>query len=612
MSKIIGKQLKLAVGSGGINYISNTDIETNANGYNTYNDGASAVPVDGTGGVSGLSVAQSSVTPLRGSFSLLVSKDATNRQGEGVSYDFTVESTDKARVLTVDLDFESGGGFAPADVTFYVYDITNNVLMQLAPYQLAAFKGRFTGTFQTSSNSTSYRLIAHVTSTSASAWTMKLDRVSVGPAVVAQGTPVTDWQSFTPTWATASTQPAIGNGTLVGRWRRDGDSMEVQIGVNAGSTTTFGAGNWTFSLPPGYTIDTTKLAQQTGFQVLGECYGFIPGNNNFAGEAIANAANNVALISNLNGNNWSSAAPATWTTSSTITLAFKAPVTGWSSNVSMSADTDTRVVAARYSSATSASIATTATVLVNYDVKEYDTHGAVTTGASWKYTVPVAGKYRITAQIALNAMTAGNFFGTYFFKNGIAVLQFEDFCSVTGRCTKQNTSTIDCIAGDTIDFRVNQQNGAARVMSSEVVSNWITIERLSGPAQIAATESVNARASGTVGAAPGANNPIVVPTKDFDTHGSYSTTTGKFTVPVSGKYRVSGYINATGVSNWPIVIFKNNTADISIGYADAASQASGSGIINCVAGDQLYLGSTSVNMSNIGAGCFVSFERIGN
>jgi hypothetical protein len=55
--------------------------------------------------------------------------------------------------------------------------------------------------------------------------------------------------AFTPTWAAASVNPALGNGTLVGKYIRDGKTVTITYTLVAGSTTTFGTGQYTFSLP---------------------------------------------------------------------------------------------------------------------------------------------------------------------------------------------------------------------------------------------------------------------------------------------------------------------------------------------------------------------------
>lgn len=57
------------------------------------------------------------------------------------------------------------------------------------------------------------------------------------------------WSSWTPAWTAATTNPAIGNGTIVGRWNRVGKTVDYTVVVTAGSTTTFGTGSMQFSLP---------------------------------------------------------------------------------------------------------------------------------------------------------------------------------------------------------------------------------------------------------------------------------------------------------------------------------------------------------------------------
>lgn len=57
--------------------------------------------------------------------------------------------------------------------------------------------------------------------------------------------------SYTPTWSAASgTAPAVGNGTLTGRYRKVARRIEFQLKLTAGGTTTFGnGGQWRFTLP---------------------------------------------------------------------------------------------------------------------------------------------------------------------------------------------------------------------------------------------------------------------------------------------------------------------------------------------------------------------------
>lgn len=57
------------------------------------------------------------------------------------------------------------------------------------------------------------------------------------------------WTSYSPAWSSSGTAPALGNGTLVGRHRKLGRTVDVLIRLTWGSTTTGGTGEWRFTLP---------------------------------------------------------------------------------------------------------------------------------------------------------------------------------------------------------------------------------------------------------------------------------------------------------------------------------------------------------------------------
>lgn len=57
------------------------------------------------------------------------------------------------------------------------------------------------------------------------------------------------WTSYTPTWTAGTTNPSLGNGTLIGRFQRVDRTINLQINLVAGSTTTYGSGVFSFALP---------------------------------------------------------------------------------------------------------------------------------------------------------------------------------------------------------------------------------------------------------------------------------------------------------------------------------------------------------------------------
>lgn len=60
------------------------------------------------------------------------------------------------------------------------------------------------------------------------------------------------WETSTATWASTGTAPAIGNGSLAVRSRQIGQTVDVDVRITMGSSTTYGTGNYTIGgLPAG-------------------------------------------------------------------------------------------------------------------------------------------------------------------------------------------------------------------------------------------------------------------------------------------------------------------------------------------------------------------------
>src|SRR6266516_650520 len=54
---------------------------------------------------------------------------------------------------------------------------------------------------------------------------------------------------YVPVWASSGTQPVLGNGVINGRYYQIGKLVVAKVDLTIGSTTTFGTGTYTFSLP---------------------------------------------------------------------------------------------------------------------------------------------------------------------------------------------------------------------------------------------------------------------------------------------------------------------------------------------------------------------------
>jgi hypothetical protein len=74
--------------------------------------------------------------------------------------------------------------------------------------------------------------------------------LDVSGSVAINGSNITSaWTAYTPDWTAASSNPAIGNGTIEGYYKVIGKTCFVRGNIAMGSTTTFGSGEWYVSMP---------------------------------------------------------------------------------------------------------------------------------------------------------------------------------------------------------------------------------------------------------------------------------------------------------------------------------------------------------------------------
>lgn len=585
---------------------------------------------------------------LAGSYSLSLSSPGATTAGDMlISQAYTIDKEDQAKVMTGKFYYSliSGtgvfSGTSSNSFSVWIYDVTNAAWIQPAGvYGMVQSSGvgYCTYTWQTPSNMTQFQVAIICNVGTSGAINIYLDDFTVGPQTAPFGPAMTDWQSYTPTLS-----PGFGTATNnVGYWRRVGDSIEIHGTFNSGTVTATVA---SISLPSGVSIDTTKLDRTNGAAVG---YSTTSSNNtnavpNNATLFIATTDTTVMKFSNQGNGTASNNLTALngsvlCNAGNPVSYWALIPISGWSSNVQMSSDTDTRVVAAMYQSTTADTTASNSTVL-NFDTKVIDTHGAVTTGSSpnWKFTAPASGNYRVShvweTQANASALV-GKFLAFDLIKNGTQFLSLSKHISQTTSSAKRTGSGSAIVAlnaGDTVQIRVDSDDGTIYTMATSALLNFVSIERLSGPAVVAATESVYAKAnsSGTTVAAAG-TTVLVFGTVEFDTHGQYSVSTGKFTCPTSGVYEISGMFQASGatgsgaINNSESLRLQKNGSDVChIGTfvvqetgSALTRLLSGTGMVKCVAGDTLNLAINNPDSAFTGVNntsqTWVSFERIGN
>jgi hypothetical protein len=611
-----------------------TAVGTANNPFSSSNGGSAATTAQAP--------AVTSSSPLCGTYSLnfTTSSSGTTAGDMYISQAYTIDQADQAKVLTFKFayklvsDTNSLTNFSGTSSNTFgvaIYDLANNAWIQPAGVFNLVQKtgvGYATGTFQTPSNATKFQIaIYNPTATGATTVSLYLDDFYVGPQPFSTGAAMSDWQNYTPTIT-----PSAGFGTVTNsniQARRVGDTLEVVGSFRCG--TVAGGASAQLTLP--VSIDLTKLNSGNQTNVLGNWWnatstpgGAVWNNAGAAKFGVVTSDGSTATavyfsIESLSNRLYQDAVNAIAANNDSICFKFSFPVSGWSSNTVQSADTATNVVAASYYQ----SVAQTgSTITLANLVTTFDTNGALSGGST--YVVPVSGYYQLNVLATLSAQSSTYFVLSYTINGGAQVYISN---SGYGSQNRQNGSALigPLKAGDQINVLIISGTSVTTVAGSN--NTWVTFNRLSGPAVVQATDSVNALyTTSTTSIANGATQTLAYSVKDYDSTNSFSSNT-TYTIPVSGVYSVSGSFFATGTGATPgyrgnFYLQKNATSSFRfIGRMlvdSTGTQYAGTYQchVKCVAGDTL-----NVNFTNVGSGVtftgdgaaadnWIAFARIGN
>jgi hypothetical protein len=539
-------------GGGSKNYLStyngntgNGDFElNNTNGWSLFHTTLTGTLPTGSitsGATSWTTFGIASGTSLAGSHSMTAGGSSGLTAGEGfISDAFTIDKEDQARVQTIafsyspvygTLDFS---GTSSNTFAVYVYDVTNSVWIQPAGcYGMtqASGVGEVTATFQTSINSTQYRLAIVCINACSGLTDLLFDSFSVGPQAKVLGAAMTDFQVYTPTFTNLGT---VTSNTM--QWSRSGDSVTLQGTFVIGTGT---ASPLSISLPPGLTIDSTKV---TGTESLGSAFQSIGSQTNSLAVIGTAGATSFGISVSSNAGGSLTSMPGNTYSGATMSVSARIPIAGWSSNVQMSSDTDTRVVSLVVSGTAPSVNPTAGTPIILSSVSVTDTHASYNSGTG-VYTCPVSGFYQVGLSLNVNGTNTGASVsiavnGTPQGKIGYTVSGSAPF----------GFGMVKCNAGDQITITGNA------TWNSGGASSFLTINRLSGPSVIAASDSVAAIYGLNTDQSLSAGDPIKYDTKAKDTHGIFDASTGLVTIRVPGTYDFSGIFQSSALQGIYFVV----------------------------------------------------------
>lgn len=111
------------------------------------------------------------------------------------------------------------------------------------------------------------------------------------------------WAAYTPAW-TATSNPSLGNGTLIGAFSKAGSRVDFRIELTIGSTTNLGTGAWRFSLP--------ATSQRTTPLPIGWAYVNAPSTH--TGAAILRSSTVISVNLAATGSQATPTVPVAWAT----------------------------------------------------------------------------------------------------------------------------------------------------------------------------------------------------------------------------------------------------------------------------------------------------------
>lgn len=145
--------------------------------------------------------------------------------------------------------------------------------------------------------------------------------VYTGSAWVTMATTPGAWTTYTPTWTALTTNPSLGNGTLIGKYSLNGKTCSAHVNLTMGSSTGYGSGDWRFALPFTSINDgTTRIGNVHALSVGGLRFGgdfVISPNQAASGGWVAISSTNTALEA-LDNNS-----PFTWAVGDQLRMTFE-------------------------------------------------------------------------------------------------------------------------------------------------------------------------------------------------------------------------------------------------------------------------------------------------
>jgi len=492
-------------GSGGINYIENSEYELN---------------IDGIMDDFPFVASHETTSPLRGLGSLKIAKAAFSPSGAVVDWDnFTVAETDLAKKLTMTCDKDFSEMPADGDLEFVIFQLGGGGVIARSP--IRADKTTHIFQFQTDAVADQYYLSIEPTNSDTTAYDFYIDNVVIGPRVVASSAFMTDEQDLSVSLTN------MGNAVVTeARYSRVGDVMNGTIKITTGSTAP--TGSLVVSLDNFTMVDKSN-------NLLGFASGF-DGGSAHGGQTIQSGDSDFNFYGDDGSGIWNATAPFTWSNGDLLSFNFSVPIQGWSANATSSEDLGNRDVYANVTMTSTQSITVSTPVTVEYDQIQVDSTASFDVG-TYKYLVPETGRYVIECSAQLLTVVSTEHFRLSILRNASTIIETEDSGENTQRIL-ETAITYNLVKGDLIHVEVDSSGDIAYSVNNSSTRTHFAITKLASPQVILETETVAASYTSENGQSLSNGVTLAFEEIVYDTHGAYNVSTGEYTVPTSGLYRM--------------------------------------------------------------------------
>jgi hypothetical protein len=220
----------------------------------------------------------------------------TQSVADYVYYDFSLDDVDLSKKLKIQWSQKLFGAYTAGLFAVVITSQADRTTVLHTPVTtlIPGADGVFTTSFDASTTA-ALSLVIRPVGDMGTDIGLVISDVVVGPGSIVTGAVVGEWVSYVPVWASTITNPAIGSGTVTGKYRRVGDSAEIIIDILTAANTTYGNSSHYMSMPSGLTVDTTKLTNVTSVLGTGR-YALSATNNQYDGIVTNSTSTQLAVV----------------------------------------------------------------------------------------------------------------------------------------------------------------------------------------------------------------------------------------------------------------------------------------------------------------------------